>query len=363
VSIDAVSGVSAVPAPASDASRVAAEPVAAPFSSVLQKHLDGPKRDISTIRAQIASIRAGDPFWSAPPSSESASVVGRSGAGFSDISGWLEDQLAAQATGKEGDPYGWRALSRNIAEEIIGPGYGPLFERQIDQESGFAPDVVYGTRVSSAGAEGIAQLMPQYYADVDRLDPVAGLTAGAQTMRHYLSVWDGDVRKALASYNCGLGRVQSLVNAHGATWESGLPEETRNYLNAILGPAHPTFNGFISDVGAVFGGRGPGGVIVAPVEGMRRASSGAVEFFAAAGATIRAPADGVVLEASGGRVVLDHGNGWRSVLEGLATLPAVGTSVTRSQPLGTLGAAGQLRLAINVDGVPTDPERYLLQVA
>jgi soluble lytic murein transglycosylase-like protein len=69
---------------------------------------------------------------------------------------------------------------------------------------------------------------------VNRTDPISGLTAGAETMRHYLDVWDGDVRKAMASYNCGLGRVQSLVNAHGANWEAGLPAETRSYLSRNL---------------------------------------------------------------------------------------------------------------------------------
>lgn len=276
--------------------------------------------------------------------------------------GWLDQRLAAQATGDAGDPYGWRQMSRSLAEQIIGPGYGPLFERQMDQESGFAPDVVYGSRVSSAGAEGIAQLMPQYYANVDRLDPQAGLTAGAQTMRHYLSAWDGDVRKALASYNAGLGRVQSLVKAHGANWESGLPEETRNYLNAIVGPAMPRFDGLVSDRGAVFGGRGPGGVLTSPMEGIvaQRGAAQSVEFFGSAGARVQAPADGVVIEVSGGQIIIDHGNGWRSTMQGVDASVPVGASVGRSQAIGVLGSAGQLRLGVMVNGAPVSPSRYLL---
>jgi murein DD-endopeptidase MepM/ murein hydrolase activator NlpD len=256
-------------------------------------------------------------------------------------------------------------MSRTLAEQLIGPGYGPLFERQMDQESGFNPEVVYGVRVSSAGAEGIAQLMPQYYSNVDRLDPRAGLTAGAQTMQHYLSVWDGDVRKALASYNAGLGRVQSLVNAHGANWESALPEETRHYLDAIVGPATPRFDGLVSDQGAVFGGRGPGGVLTSPLAGVvaQRSTGESTEFFGAAGATVQAPADGVVVEASGGRVVIDHGNGWRSTLTGVDPSVTVGGSVQRSQAVGTLGAAGQVRLGVLVDGVAVAPSRYLLNTA
>src|SRR5690606_25340193 len=123
----------------------------------------------------------------------------------------------------------------------IGPGYGALFERQIQQESGFAPDVVYGLRRSSAGAEGIAQLMPQYYPHVVRTDPGEALLAGARTMHEYLGVWDGDVRRALASYNAGLGRVQGLVARYGEGWESALPLETKQYLAAIVGATRPRF--------------------------------------------------------------------------------------------------------------------------
>ncbi len=54
------------------------------------------------------------------------------------------------------DPQGWRALTRQPCGRIVGQGFGDLFERQINQESGYSPDVVLGARRSSAGAEGIA---------------------------------------------------------------------------------------------------------------------------------------------------------------------------------------------------------------
>lgn len=129
-------------------------------------------------------------------------------------------------------------MTRAIGDAVVGAGFGELFERQIQQESAYDPDVVFGRRRSSGGAEGIAQLMPQYYAHVDRTDPEASLRAGAESMRQYLAAFDGDVCKALASYNAGMGRVQQLVRAHGAGWERGLPEETQHYLAAIVGNAH-----------------------------------------------------------------------------------------------------------------------------
>ncbi|MEX1023057.1 MAG: transglycosylase SLT domain-containing protein [Dehalococcoidia bacterium] len=378
MSLDAISGVTSVSAsgaPEPIASSAAAGPTAAqaaPFSAVLQRHLDAPRRDISGIRSEIAAIRAGAPFWrQSAPREGGAPGTGSASMAALDLYGTASSYTLPPRTGDVADPYGWRSTSRDLAERIIGPGYGDLFERQMDQESGFIPDVVFGKRVSSAGAEGIAQLMPQYYQHVDRTDPVAGLTAGAQTMRHYLTVWDGDVRKALASYNAGLGRVQSLVDAHGANWEAGLPLETRHYLGAIVGGATPTFTGVTaaattpaSTSAAVFGGRGPGGVLSSPLEGVtgRRSTATGVDFFGAAGAIVTAPSDGVTVEAGGGRVVLDHGNGWLSALDGLASTVGVGTNVRRGEAVGSLGAGGLLRLGVTSGGEVVDPARYLLDV-
>ncbi len=133
------------------------------------------------------------------------------------------------------DPQGWRELTRAVGNDYLGSTMAPIFYRQIEQESGFDPAVVTGRRRSSAGAEGIAQLMPSSYPGVDRTDPEASLVAAAQTMRDYLERYGGDVRKALAAYNAGPGTVDGLVAARGSDWESGLPSETRRYLRSILG--------------------------------------------------------------------------------------------------------------------------------
>ncbi len=373
MSVDAVTGVQPVAPLSGDVDAAPARPPAGapaePFSAVLQKHLDAPRRDIASVRSEIAAIRAGAPFLGQGAAggivggaSRAPDLLAAETRAFSQMPGWLDAQLARQATGDTADPYGWRQMSRTIADQVIGPGYGTLFERQMDQESGFLPDVVYGLRVSSAGAEGIAQLMPQYYANVDRLDPRAGLMAGAQTMRHYLGVWDGDVRRAMASYNAGLGRVQQLVDAHGANWEAALPHETRQYLEGILGPAEPRFTGLVAQSGAVFGGRGPGGVLTSPLAAVtaQRATGSAVDFFGAAGASVLAPADGVVLESTAGRLVLDNGNGWQTTLVGLLSAATPGATLLRGQTVGTLGGGGLLRLGVTREGLAVDTSRYLL---
>jgi soluble lytic murein transglycosylase-like protein len=235
------------------------------FAAVLTRALDRPRSEISCVRAEIALFRGGGALFSPPPRSIPLSATLPSVEASSIQLPIDADALSSRyATGDVADPYGWPAMARQAAEEVIGPGCGSLFERQISQESGFAPDVVFGARRSSAGAEGIAQLMPQYYPTVDRADPAAGLMAGVETMRHYLTAWDGDVRKAMASYNAGLGRVRQLVEAHGDQWEQALPEETRQYLNAIVRNDALQYDPACPSEVAVFGGRGPGGVLSAP---------------------------------------------------------------------------------------------------
>lgn len=235
-----------------------ASPIAAPalpprrdFAAVLDAHLAEPRSQLSDLRAQLDAIRSG----------RLGAAAEGAAARTTDYS-QLVKQWAARGAGAA-DPHGWRSATRAIGEQSVGPGFGALFERQIAQESGFDPAVVLGQRRSSAGAEGIAQLMPQYYPGVDRTDPVASLQAGAATMRHNLVAFDGDVRKALAAYNAGLGRVQQLVQAHGIEWERALPAETKQYLAAIVGDAKTTFR----PVGeaAVYGGRGTSGVLTSPL--------------------------------------------------------------------------------------------------
>lgn len=376
MSLDAIRAVGAaevVPPPAS------APPPAGggEFHAILQRRmelqgqLDGPRGEIDRVRSEIASIRdggvvregrLGHPGALLAPSPANLRVdTAASTVPAADP--W--SRLERLATGSADDPYGWRQMSREIADSIVGPGFGVLFEQQIGQESGFHPDVVFGRRVSSAGAEGIAQLMPQYYPGVDRTNPRESLIAGAQTMRQYLTAWDGDVRKALASYNAGLGRVRQSVNSHGERWEEALPAETRTYLAKIVGDANPVFMpGQVGEY-AVFGGRGPGGVLTMPLDrvaGSRPLAVGWLELGGSPGSTVRAPSDGVVRQTSDGGLVLDHGNGWRSSLEGLASLlVAPGLAVRRSDPLGTLSASGLLQLGLSLDGRAVDPARYLLR--
>ena len=84
--------------------------------------------------------------------------------------------------------------------------------------------------VSSAGARGLAQLMPGTARElgVDPDDPFANLEGGARYLREQLDRFDGDVEKALAAYNAGPGRVMAA---------NGIPaiRETQNYVVSVMG--------------------------------------------------------------------------------------------------------------------------------
>lgn len=329
----------------------------ASFAAALERQIESTRSTIDSVRAEIDSLRSGGARRRAlnarPTSGERASMS------LADVAA----RLRASSTGDAADPFGWRQMARAAGEEAA-PGYGAIFERQIQQESGFAPEVVFGLRKSSAGAEGIAQLMPQFYPNVDRSDPRASLLAGARSMGHYLGAWDGDVRKALASYNAGLGKVRQLVSAHGDRWESALPLETRQYLNAIVGVGQPVIS-MASGAAGVFGGRGPGGVLTMPVDrtGSRPTPDG-LDLFAHAGSAVRAPADGTVHsthDEEGVTLTIDHGNGWRSTMRGIdGPLPADGTIVRRGEPVGVVGGGARVAFGLTQSGRTVPPLRYLI---
>ena len=102
-----------------------------------------------------------------------------------------------------------------------------FFIRLLYQESGFRP----GT-VSRAGAEGIAQFMPETAADVgldNPYDPVQAIAASARLLRG-LAQQFGNLGLAAAAYNAGPKRIQAWLTKKGK-----LPAETQDYVKTITG--------------------------------------------------------------------------------------------------------------------------------
>lgn len=121
------------------------------------------------------------------------------------------------------------AYARQAAERA---GVNPaIFFRQIMQESGFNPSAG-----SHAGAQGIAQIMPQYHPGVDPWNPYESLDYAANLMASHLRNYNGDYSLALAAYNAGPGAVQQY---------GGVPpfDETQHYVATILGSSAPPPSG------------------------------------------------------------------------------------------------------------------------
>lgn len=105
-----------------------------------------------------------------------------------------------------------------------------LLAAQLEQESGYDPNAVSG-----AGAQGIAQFMPQTaaaYGLTDPFDPIASIQAQAHLMSDLYNQF-GDWQTALAGYNWGAGNVANAMSAYGTNWLSNAPIETQNYVASI----------------------------------------------------------------------------------------------------------------------------------
>lgn len=117
-----------------------------------------------------------------------------------------------------------RDLAYKIAQE---EGINPdLFVRQIEVESAFNPEAK-----SSAGAMGLAQLMPATAKELgvaNPFDPEQSLRGGARYMKQLLGRYNNNQTLAHAAYNAGMGNVDKA---------GGVPnfKETQNYIAKILG--------------------------------------------------------------------------------------------------------------------------------
>ena len=109
------------------------------------------------------------------------------------------------------------AATYNLPEKLIAS--------VIQAESGFQPDAV-----SSAGAQGLMQLMPATARELGVSDPFdvrQNIDGGARYLRQMMDRFDGDLKLALAAYNAGPGTV--------VRYDGEVPyRETRDYVKRVL---------------------------------------------------------------------------------------------------------------------------------
>lgn len=100
-----------------------------------------------------------------------------------------------------------------------------LLRAVMRQESGLRP-----CAISTAGAMGLMQIMPDTAGDLglaDPFDPSANVDAGAHYLKQMLDRYSGNMALALAAYNAGPGRTDKA---------NGIPPlaETIGYVSSIL---------------------------------------------------------------------------------------------------------------------------------
>lgn len=272
--------------------------------------------------------------------------------------------LAISSSGIEGltaeaVPAAYRSLFLSAQQNYCPELPLAVFAAQIWQESRWRPDAG-----SSAGAQGIAQFIPETFAaegvDVDGGGPsvwsVADSLASSASyncnLRESVAGIPGDLTSnMLAAYNAGPGTVARYQGVPPITFSGG---ETYNYVRIILAKAEE----YTLAPGAVEAAPSPGsaGQAVLPVSGARLSSTYGprwngfhygIDFAAPMLTPEYAALDGEVVRAGsatgfGLAVYIEHANGDVTVYGHMERiLVEVGQRVKAGDPIALLGMRGQ----------------------
>ena len=84
--------------------------------------------------------------------------------------------------------------------------------------------------ISGTGAMGVMQLMPDTARELGLSDPFAidqNIDGGVRYLKQLLTTYRGNVRRALAAYNAGPGRI-------ARSGPLSMPSETKTYVSRII---------------------------------------------------------------------------------------------------------------------------------
>jgi soluble lytic murein transglycosylase-like protein len=180
-------------------------------------------------RAEIAILTNGQTMKISGHRTEGDTVLlllkggGEVGTPASQVRGFVPDEVLDEVAAPAGTRAELEALAADVARRH---GLDPALVLAVAAvESGFQPKAV-----SRKGAQGLMQLMPDTATSLgvaDAFDPETNLEGGSRYLAELITLYGGDLTKALAAYNAGPGAVKR----HG-----GVPpyQETRAYVKKVL---------------------------------------------------------------------------------------------------------------------------------
>jgi soluble lytic murein transglycosylase-like protein len=182
----------------------------------------------------------------ATPSARAEIAVLTNGLTFKTTSHRLEDSvliLSLKGGGEVGlPPTAVRGfVPDEVLDEVAAPGADiRTLAIQAAERHGLDPDLVLAVVAvessfrpeaqSPKGAQGLMQLMPATATELgvkNAFDPAENLDGGTRHLGALLTFYGGDLTRALAAYNAGVGAVQK---------NKGVPpyRETREYVRKVL---------------------------------------------------------------------------------------------------------------------------------
>jgi hypothetical protein len=159
-----------------------------------------------------------------PPVSRTDAAKGGVVGGLATAGYWLRDKIP-----------GLRNVFSDSGSDSFGTLGAPTMAGIIDAQ--YTVESARGKKLlSPKGAMGPMQFMPDTWKQWGHGD-VNNLKDSQDAAQRYdaflLKRYGGDVRKALAAYNWGMGNLDKDVAKNGENWESHAPRETRDYIAKI----------------------------------------------------------------------------------------------------------------------------------
>lgn len=192
---------------ADGAAVTAVTPAAARPGPVMQNAIE---RQMQSVGRQMDALRAQYPeFWVRQELSPRPAGIGNAGSASADCSAANLEDLRA-------------IIDREAGKNSVDSA---LVAAVVEAESANKP-----CAVSAKGAMGLMQLMPataESFQVGDPFDMTQNIAAGTAFLKQLLDKYGGDTAKALAAYNAGPGRVDSV---------GGIPDiaETKDYVKKIM---------------------------------------------------------------------------------------------------------------------------------